>query len=378
MSSIQYDDDGNGPYLELFQFNQGNRIDIGFDNFSNYDLVVRDNNGGVVDYATLSGICDTIISNAIDLLSVDVDSELPSLHLSSIQTSSWTDQQTNEEHEYHQLFNFQLSSKNIDWSSIQYYDVVLRDFQTDPNGAIVHYTPLSDLLTRPDSDGNSGQSSISFLSATHDIQLYKFDENGQGQLSSVVPSWWDNPSDVLSGNGSEYEFVLRKGGAGGEIEYRTLALKQAQLSVDRDVYPNQRSLQWNAINGKHFLELDGFHGAGTILPTVKISSEDTSLLPNADEFLFRRRDPNGYWQLNYAPLSVKLDLSSLSVDVDTDHTQSQKSIEWAEDQDGKYLQLYKMDEDGQDPNLVTVKRTGVGYNLLPDDYEFVVRSSKGG
>lgn len=95
------------------------------------------------------------------------------------------------------------------------------------------------------------------------------------------------------------------------------------------------------------------------------------MLPADNEFLIRRK-VNGYWQLEYAPLSAKVDLSAITVD--TDHTQSQKSIEWAEDANGKYLQLYKMDEEGQDPSLITLKRNGVGYNLLPDDYEFVVRS----
>ena len=43
MSSIEYDDDGNGPYLQLYKFNDDERVDLGFDDFGRYDLVARDN-----------------------------------------------------------------------------------------------------------------------------------------------------------------------------------------------------------------------------------------------------------------------------------------------------------------------------------------------
>ena len=113
------------------------------------------------------------------------------------------------------------------------------------------------------------------------------------------------------------------------------------MSVDRQGHPNQRSLQYANLGDGTFLELNEFHANGTTKPIATLSSANTSLLPTDNEFLIRRK-VNGFWQLEYAPLSAKVELSA--VPVDTIYTQSQKSIEWAEDANGKYLQLYKMDE----------------------------------
>lgn len=377
MSSIQYDDDGNGPYLELFQFNQGNNLNLGFSDFGRYDLVVRDNTGNHVDYATLSGIADSISTLIVDALSIDVDSELPPIELSSIQTSSWTDPETHEEHKYHQLFNFQVSAKTVDYSSIGCYNIVLRDYEEHPGGAIVSYTPLSDLAFRPDSDGNSGQKSTSFLSGTRDLQLWRFDEAGESDTSALVPTYFDDPAYVLS---DELEFVLRRGGAGGEIEYRKLLLKQDILSVDKQGNPNQKSLQYCDLGNGAFLELDHFHSNGTTSPKVVITSADTSLLPANQEFVIRKK-VGAFWQIDYTPLSACLSgvlSGATQISVDTDVVGSQRSIEWAEDDGQEYLQLYGMDGPDADTETVTIQRTGIGYHLLPDDYTFVVRTAPGG
>lgn len=377
MSSIQYDDDGNGPYLELFQFNQGNNLNLGFSDFGRYDLVVRDNTGNHVDYATLSGIADSISTLIVDALSIDVDSELPPIELSSIQTSSWTDPETHEEHKYHQLFNFQVSARTVDYSSIGCYNIVLRDYEEHPGGAIVSYTPLSDLAFRPDSDGNSGQKSTSFLSGTRDLQLWRFDEAGESDTSALVPTYFDDPAYVLS---DELEFVLRRGGAGGEIEYRKLLLKQDILSVDKQGNPNQKSLQYCDLGNGAFLELDHFHSNGTTSPKVVITSADTSLLPANQEFVIRKK-VGAFWQIDYTPLSACLSgvlSGATQISVDTDVVGSQRSIEWAEDDGQEYLQLYGMDGPDADTETVTIQRTGIGYHLLPDDYTFVVRTAPGG
>ena len=50
-------------------------------------------------------------------------------------------------------------------------------------------------------------------------------------VSSEVPTHFDEPQSILS---DDYEFVVRKGGAGGEIDYTTVKLRQAKLSVDSD------------------------------------------------------------------------------------------------------------------------------------------------
>lgn len=368
MSSIQYEDDGNGPYLELFQFNAGNRVVLTPDEYGPYDLVLRDNDNGFVDYTSLSDLLDN--------LSGYVDSELPALQLSSIWTGVWTDPNDGKDKKYHEFFNFTEDPIHVEWDLKEDYDIVLRDKNTVTGGSIVNYMPLSDLLWRPDSDGITGQKSTSFLSATRDLQLWKFDQDGQGAITTVIPNWWEDP---VSAMGSGYEFVLRSGGAGGEVEYRSILLKQAQLSVDRGTYHTQKSLQYAEIDGKTFLELNGFHANGTTLPKVTLTSAETTLLPNNAEFLYRTKDNAGYWQLNYAPLSVNLSVDAMaSLSVDTDVVGTQRSIEWVEDQqDGNYIQLYKMDEPGQE-NTTTIRQAGIGYRLLPDDYEFVVRSQQGG
>ena len=360
MSSIQYDDDGNGPYLELFQFNQGNNLNLGFEDFGRYDLVVRDNTGNHVDYATLSGIADSISTLIVDALSTDVDSELPPIELSSIQTSSWTDPETDEEHKYHQLFNFQVSAKTINYSSIGCYNIVLRDYEEHPGGAIVSYTPLSDLAFRPDSDGDSGQKSTSFLSGTRDLQLWRFDEAGESDTSALVPTYFDDPAYVLS---DELEFVLRRGGAGGEIEYRKLLLKQDMLSVDKQGNPNQKSLQYCDLGNGAFLELDHFHSNGTTSPKVVLTSADTSLLPDNQEFVIRKK-VGGFWQIDYTPLSACLSgVLSGATQVDSEIPNLHlSSIQTKDDGTQSYHQLFNFDNPGK-----TIQLSDLG------NYEMVVR-----
>ena len=86
-----------------------------------------------------------------------------------------------------------------------------------------------------DSEGVTGQKSIAFLGNSKELQLYNFNQGGQGITSALVPTYWEDPAKVLPSN---YEFIVRKGGAGGEVEYKKLELKQAQLSVDRQGHPS--------------------------------------------------------------------------------------------------------------------------------------------
>ena len=66
------------------------------------------------------------------------------------------------------------------------------------------------------------------------IELYKMGQAGT-QMSAEVPTSFDDPQSILS---DDCEFVIRKGGAGGEIDYTTVKLRQAVLSVDRQGHPN--------------------------------------------------------------------------------------------------------------------------------------------
>lgn len=77
---------------------------------------------------------------------------------------------------------------------------------------------LSALSTIADSQGGSGQKSLNWLSsdsiADSELQLYKFDEESEEAGFSVRLS--ATPKLLMD---SEYEFVVRKGGAGGEVAY---------------------------------------------------------------------------------------------------------------------------------------------------------------
>ena len=335
-SSIQFDDDGNGPYLELFKFNDGSYGDtLELHQLGLKELVVRD--GNRVNYITLSG----------DALS-DI---IPDATIQNGQKS--IDWLTNSHDRIIQLYKFDqpgmstipkttvVANGNAESLIPEEYEFVVR--KNGPGGEIEYMqAKLSVQHDEPyvDSEGVTGQKSISFL-GDRELQIYGFNQGGQGTTSALVPTYWEDPSKVLPDN---YEFIVRKGGAGGEVEYKKLELKQAQLSVDRNGHPNQRSLQYCDLGSGAFLELDHFHSAGMNLPKVTLTpSADVGLLPNNHEFVIRKK-VGGFWQIDYAPLSACIDGTlSANVSVDTDVVKSRRSIEWDKDGDKEYLQLYHFD-----------------------------------
>ena len=119
-------------------------------------------------------------------------------------------------------------------------DVVLRDCDT----SCVKYIALSCLSAQSvsvDTLGNSGQKSISWLSGSgvDELQLYGMDEEGE-ELTPVVLSTTE--TDILP---EDYEFVIRKNGAGGEITYAAVKLIGSQVSgtalADSDLEDSQTS-----------------------------------------------------------------------------------------------------------------------------------------
>ena len=119
-------------------------------------------------------------------------------------------------------------------------DVVLRDCDT----SCVTYISLSCLSAQSvsvDTFGSSGQKSISWLSGNgvDELQLYGMDEEGE-ELTPVVLSTTE--TDILP---EDYEFVIRKNGAGGEITYAAVKLIGSQVSgtalADSDVEDSQTS-----------------------------------------------------------------------------------------------------------------------------------------
>ena len=179
------------------------------------------------------------------------------------------------------------------------YEFVLRK---NGAGGEVTYGQVALSVKMEELSGDSQVGDQKSINISSDIiELYKMGEAGQ-EVSSEVAIHFDEPQSILS---DDCEFVIRKGGAGGEIDYTTVKLRQAMLSVDRQGHPNQRSLQYADLGDGTFLELNGFHADGTTKPKVVLTSSDTTLLPADNEFLIRRK-VNGFWQLEYAPLSVSI------------------------------------------------------------------------
>ena len=85
---------------------------------------------------------------ALSALLGTVDSELSSLGLSSIQTGTWTDPDTGEVIDYHELFNFD-QRELTDFKISDDCDIVLRDYTRSrvPAGAAINYVKLSDFLS---------------------------------------------------------------------------------------------------------------------------------------------------------------------------------------------------------------------------------------
>lgn len=105
-------------------------------------------------------------------------------------------------------------------------------------------------------------------------------------------------------------------------------------------------------------------------------SNNTLTLDLSDQYANQQAETSGFDfiirkdnQVQYMKLS-----SNVNISVDTDVDGNQKSIQWKTSSDDKYLQLYNMDLSGE--NVASVQLSTDAKNVLPNNYEFVVR--KGG
>ena len=122
-------------------------------------------------------------------------------------------------------------------------------------------------------------------------------ERAGKHVSSEVPTHFDEAKSILS---NDYEFVVRKGGAGGEIDYTTVKLRQAKLSVDSD--GTQKSVQYNPTSNE--LQLYKMHENGEAGHSVTITSALTPLLPADYELVVRKNGAGG--EIAYTKLSAVL------------------------------------------------------------------------
>lgn len=204
-----------------------------------------------------------------------------------------------------ELFQFHLSDTvDLRISDLTSVDIVIRN----PNNGqpYVEYGKLCIDIT-PDAQGQTGQESIDWLSGTNELQLYKFDEAGMSAFEPDVPV--NGNREYLLPN--EYEFVLRKNGAGGEVTYGQVALsvKMEELSGDSQV-GDQKSINISS----NTIELYNMGEAGKeVSSEVAIHfDEPQSILSDDWEFVIRKGGSGG--EIDYT--TVKLRQAKLSVDSD--------------------------------------------------------------
>lgn len=152
-------------------------------------------------------------------------------------------------------------------------------------------------------------------------------------LSDVTLS--ARPSNILPLN---YEFVLRKGGAGGEISYASLKLATAngnQCDGDEELAQTS-SLQTRELSSAEGVsavmqiwEFDHFDKRWTMLSDA-LSGENKDVLLRDCETS----------SVCYLSLSA---LSGENVHLDSEGESGQKSIDWLSGSDPAEMQLYKMD-----------------------------------
>ena len=131
-------------------------------------------------------------------------------------------------------------------------------------------------------------------------------------------------------------------------------------------------MQYNPTTNE--LQLYKMHENGEAGNSVTITSAMTSLLPSNYELVVRKGGAGG--QIEYTKLSAAL---SGAIELDTQATSQQKSLEWKTENNRTYAQLYKMDAAGEPTEQVDLRGAKNSYqDLLPDDEEFVIRSAQGG
>lgn len=319
---------------ELYEFDQLSTVDP----ISTDHLVIRrvdENNGAELKYISLSSL-------EISGMYVPPDADVQEAQTSSIQT-----RELDNGSKVEQLFQFnQPETVDVRISDLVSVDVVLRN-PNNGNPCIEYGKLCIDIAT--DSQGQTGQKSIDRLSSTNELQLYKFNENGLSAFKSDITV--NGNREYLLPN--EYEFVLRKNGAGGEVTYGQVALsvKMEELSAtivsgDSQVLPNQKSIQYISKNGEDYYQLYDMDKVGTSLPkkTITMSADGyTQLLPNDYEFVLRQNGAGG--KIKYANLSCCIpNLSSLSATIvsgDNEVVGTRKSIDFINQPDSdQYYQLH--------------------------------------
>lgn len=303
------------------------------------------------------------------------------------------------------IYDFDDLSNNqeFDIEKSSQYDFIMRYVPDEGNKAHVKYVNLNvlwDALSSElsslsggvpvDSLGTSGQKSIAWLN-NEELELYKMEEDGisvdtklqriQDGIGAVLPA-----ESIPDGQGGEQEveFVIRKGGAGGEIDYAKVNLS-AQLSVftiSGDTNEGQnwpqgehahRSVEtkFNSATGNLYHQLYNFDNNTTESEEFQLSAGvDNFVFPHTYDFVVRKHDSNTLEsEVDY--LNMNLKMPGISGDSQLVGTRD-FSLSCTYAPDGSYMpMLYNWH--GGDSKHVHIKTDGGSY-YWPQDVQIPTES----
>ena len=315
-----------------------------------------------------------------------VDSQLSSAQTSSLQ---WREMRNGGQEQGEvsskvvQFFEFDKLSDFIETLSgalSSEHHVVLRDVE----GKKVTYLALSALSTNVDSEGNTGQKSISWMSSEAEprLQLYKMDEEGEENRKVSLSSLGGTIS-LLSGDN---QFVVRDS-VGGEIKYLNIDLENTLsdalsgisqgLPDSEDGTVSTSSLQKVEISAEGVEEGDvkktnvwqmyGFSDMGNAYPDV------SSTLSSEHHLVMRNCETSAVEYIQLSALDSRLCADSEY----SGEYQEMKSVQFGTytDDPHKWIQLYGFEQDVESGDRLSVRLTDKPKPLLSGDAEFVVRTT---
>ena len=225
----------------------------------------------------------------------------------------------------------------IQLSDLANVDVVLRN----PNNGqpYVEYGKLN-IDIKPDAQGNTDQKSIDWLSTTHDMQLYNFDNSNSnidakmwilGELDSDKHGKVGKLIDPTSKDLLSVDILVR--------DNSTKQLKYMNLFVDPinvDTYSTNtknKSLIYHKdkFKGSDYLSLRDFDTTPDTKLNATISGNGLVDITGKNTWILTKKynPANQMMELTYDKLQLSVDLSGVSADVrcDADVTLAQKSIQ---------------------------------------------------
>ena len=286
---------------------------------------VDEYNGAELQYVALSSL-------EISGMYVPPDADVAESQTSSLQTRELDDGTKVEE-----LYNFHVpDTTEVQLSDLSSVDVVLRN----PNNGkpYVEYGKLN-IDIKPDAQGQTDQKSIDWLSTTHDLQLYNFDNSNSnidakmwilGELDSDKHGKVGKLIDPTSKDLLSVDILVR--------DNSTKQLKYMNLFVDPinvDTYSTNtqnKSLIYHKdkFKGNDYLTLKDFDTTPDTKLNATLSGNGLVDITGKNTWILTKKynTANQMMELTYDKLQLSVDLSAIPAEVrcDADVTLAQKSI----------------------------------------------------